>query len=200
MKKYEDTSIDNEIYKIMSEKLKYTWDVTFSRDAVKTLVEGLAIYLGSIKDKNKVKAAIIEDRKGQFHFGAFVEYIESEEGKGGFNITYTFDVDDIKPEFEIVSAKEPVLHYVLADVALTKFGMVFHACEGKEFIVPIMCTTADCLKSYLHANVAIDPTIEFDDFFTATAEVDGDRVYYKLTPHPAIKQHVKDDVKTEATA
>jgi len=200
MKKYEETGIDNEILKVMTEKLHYGWDTSFSRDSVKMLIEGLAKYLGEVKDKKVVKAAVLEDLKGNFHFGAFVEYNQTEDGKGSFSLTYTFDKDDIKPEFEKVTASNPVLHHILADVGLTKYGISFKSFEGQEFIVPTMCVVADCIKAYLHANVSIDPTVELEDFFEATAQLDGDAVYYSLTPSAIVKQHIKADADIETAA
>jgi hypothetical protein len=200
MKKYEETGIDNEILKVMTEKLHYGWDTSFSRDSVKMLIEGIAKYLGEVKDRKVVKAVSLEDLKGNFHFGAFVEFHESEDGKGSFSLTYTFDKDEIKPEFATVTASNPVLHHIIADVGLTKYGVSFRSYEGKEFIIPTMCTVADCIKAYLHANVSIDPAVEMEDFFTATAEIDGDKVYYSLTPSAIIKQHVKEDASIETAA
>lgn len=200
MKKYEQTGIDNEILKVMTEKHHYGWDTSFSRDSVKMLIEGLAKYLGEVKDRKVIKAAVIEDLKGNFHLGAFVEFVESEDGKGSFNLTYTFDPSEIKPEFEKVTASNPVLHHILADVGLTRYGISFKSYEGQEFIVPTMVVVADAIKAYLHANVSIDPAVELEDFFTATAEIDGDKVYYSLTPSAIIKQHVKEDAAIETAA
>jgi len=200
MKKYEETGISNEILKVLTEKLHYGWDATLSRDSVKMLIEGTAKYLGQVKSKDVVKAAIVEDTKGNFHFGAFVEYVESEDGKGGFNLSYTFNVEDIKPEFDKVNVNNPVLHHILADIALSKYGISFKPFEGKEFILPVSCIVADCIKNYLHANVSIDPKVEMEDFFEANAEIDGDQVYYSLTPLSIVKQHVKGDAELETAA
>jgi hypothetical protein len=123
--------------------------------------------------------------------------VESEDG-GAFNLTYTFDPEEIKPEFQKVTASNPMLHHILSDVGLTKYGMSFHQYEGQEFLVQVLHTAIDEVKNYLHANVSIDPTVEMEDFFTATAEIDGDKIYYSITPSPVIKQHVKDDANTEA--
>ena len=200
MKKYEETMIDQEILKVMTEKLHYGWDTSFSRDCVKMLIEGIAKYLGQVKDRKVVKAAVLEDTKGNFKFGAYVQYHEAEEGKASFNLTYTFDAEDIKPEFDKVTFNNPVVHHILSDVGLTKYGISFKAYEGQEFIVPTMCVVFDCIKAYLHANVAIDPAVEMDNFFIANAELDGDKIYYSITPSAIIKQHVKEDAAIETAA
>ena len=198
MKQYKDTNISNEILKVMTEKLKYGWDTSLSDDSVKMLVEGMAKYLGEVKEKGKVHAAIIEDIKGNFHLGAFVEFIKGDSaGEDSYTLTYTFNENDIKEDFVKANLSDPVFHCIIADIGLTKYGMSFRSIEGKEFIAPTMCVVADCIKNYLHANVALDPVVELDKYFTAKAELDGDKVYYTLTPWEILKQHIKADAENE---
>ena len=199
MKQLSETPIANEILKVITEKESYGWDVDFSIDAVKMMVEGMAKYLGQVKEKNKVHACIINHSKGNtFHFGAYVEYVKGDEGNNSYVLTYSFDEKIFEnKDWAVVTIADPVFHHILADVGLTRYALAFRAVEGKEFISPVMSTCADCLKAYMHDNIQIDPAIELENYFRATAELDGNKIFYKFTPEEVIKQHVKDDAANE---
>lgn len=201
MVKYEETAIDNEILKVLQEKHNYSWDQTMSKDAVKMLLEGTAIYLGEVKSKKEVKACVLNDKSGNFIFGAFVRFIpnEEDETKGSYSLNYTFDEKDITKDMKQVTYKDPVLHHIISDTGL-KFRLGFNSYEGQEFIVPVIGVCAQAIKDYMRANVNVDPKLELEDFFTATAEMEGDKVYVGITPSAVLKQHVKDDASTEEKA
>ena len=90
---------------------------------------------------------------------------------------------------------------MVSDIAFSRYGMVFKflpkdadgkICEGSP--QELLCTCIDTVYDYMRANVAQDPTLEYTDYFTATAKVDGDgSVYVGITPRALLKQHVKDD-------
>ena len=63
-----------------------------------------------------------------------------------------------------------------------------------------MCVVADSIKEYMRANVNVDPKVELPDFFTAEAQLDGDKIYVAITPSEVLKQHVKDDAAIESVA
>jgi len=200
MKKYEETNLSNEILKAITEKLRYGWDLEFSVDGVKMLLEGMAKYLAEVKEKGKVHAAVVEDLKGNFHIGAFVEYVKGEGEKSGeasYVLTYTFNADNIKETYVKANLGDPVFHHIIADVGLTQHGLSFRKLDDKEFLTPTMCVIADCIKNYLHANASIDPVVELDNYFKASAEIDGDKIYYKITPGEILKQHIKADAENE---
>lgn len=198
MKQYEQTNIDNEIMKVITEREKCAWDTSMSRDAVKMLIEGMAKFLAYVKNKNKVHAAVIEDYNGNFHLGAYVEYMKGEEdGEDSYTLTYTFNPDDIKKEYEKATLSDPVFHSVIGDIGLTKHGLAFRTLNGKEFMIPVMCIVADSIKNYLHANASTDPAVTLDKYFEAKAEIDGNKVYYKITPLEILKQHIKADADQE---
>ena len=202
MKKLAETGIADEIFKTLTEKDAYAWEASFSEDAVKMLFEGVATYLGEVKSKKEIKAAVLNDLKGNFHFAAFVQFIPNEEDKekGSYSLNFTFDESDITKEMKVVTFKDPTLHHIISDVGVTKFNICFHSYEGQEFIVPVMAACADAIKEHLRANISIDPKLEMEDFFTATAEMDGDKVYCSITPSAVLKQHVKDDASIETPA
>ena len=201
MKKYSETNINDEILKSMIEVNHYGWDSTFSEDAVKMLLEGMAKYLGNIAEENKTHAAVIEDLQGNFHLAAYVEPVKgAEDGNDSYTLKFTFDPEDIKDDFVKVTLKDPMFRSILADIGLTKYGLSFKSIDGTEFVTPTMCTIADCIKSYLNANVAVDPVVEMEKYFKASAELDGDKVYYRLTPYEILKQHIKNDAQKEKKA
>lgn len=208
MKKFNETSIANEILKILTEKFHYGWEAEFSEDTCKALFEGTAIFLGEFKNKNHPVIATLEDKTGNFHFAGIVTFIpnEEDETKGSYNLSYTFDVDDVKdikksnPDTKEYNFNDPTLRHIISDISLKKFAIAFNTYEGQEYINPVMCACADAIKEYMRANVNIDPKLELDDYFSANAEVDGEKVYISVTPSAVMKQHVKDDASTENVA
>ena len=206
MKQYKDTNIDAQSMKIMDEEKSCTWDVRFSWRCVRMLFEGVAKYLGVVKKKGQTMGCQIRDfQNDAFYFGAYVESNESEDGEDSFSLTFTFNEEDMKdiPKENIAGLSDQVFHYMLADFGLNNYGICLETVNGKDFLCDILCACAEAIKSYMINNVDIDPVLVYDDFFKATAEHDGEKVYITITPMEVLKQHVKDDKvneKAEAAA
>ena len=202
MKKYNETSINNEILQIITEKHGYAWQLDFSELAVKMLFEGTAKFLGEMKDKETPVAAVLMDPAGNFKFAGIVSFIpnEEDETKGSWNLAFTFNEEDVTSDMKKYGYNDPVLHSILADTGLTRYDLSFNSYEGQEFILPVMCAVADSIKEYMRASVNTDPKMELDGFFTAEAQLDGDKIYVAITPSEILKQHVKDDAAIEAAA
>lgn len=186
-------------------EMNYLWDTSFTLDIYKSMMEGVATYLGRVKNNKEIQVAKLEDQRG-LHFAAYVQFIpnENDETKGSYNLGMTFYDDDIKALNETgipvksASFSDPILHHIITSIALDTYGIAFSNYTGKEFVIPILCAAADCLKKYSIINVESDSKIELADFFTTEAEKDGNGVYVKITPGPVLKQHVKDDATIEA--
>ncbi len=194
----EQTSIANEITKVLAEKHDFLWDNSFSIDSIKMLVAGMSMYLGTVKDKKVVKACRI-DSGNKFHIGAYVEFNPSEEdeNRGSYNLAFTFDAKDIPEGAEVVDIQDPVFRHILADEGYRRTHVRFVAMDGQDYMSPAMAACADCIKEYMRANANIDPELELKDYFTATVEIDGDKNYYSITPSAQLKQYVKDDAANE---
>ena len=202
MKKYNETSIANEILNMITEKHGYAWQLDFSELAVKMLFEGTAKFLGEVKSKEHPVAAVLTDVSGNFKFAGIVTFIpnEEDETKGSWNLAFTFNEEDVTNDMQKFGYNDPVLHSIVADTGLSRYDLCFNSYDGQEFIIPTMCVVADAIKDYMRANVNVDPKMELTDFFTAEAQLDGDKIYVAITPSEVLKQHVKDDAAIESVA
>jgi hypothetical protein len=203
MKNFLESTIPMQVGKIMSGR-NYAWSDYCTDATFKTLFEGMALYLGRNKSKDIPVAIELRDSNDKFHFGAYVQYIKQDEGdEGSWVLNYTFCETDIDRENWTI-AKYPddqVASGILTDIAYTRYGMIFkflpkdnngNICEGSP--QELLCTCIDALYDYMRANVTQDPELEYPNYFTATAKLDGDgSVYVGIEPSAIMKQHVKDD-------
>ena len=202
--KIEQTNVLNEMTKVIVEKYNFVWDNSFSLDTIKLLFSGFAKYLGHEKNKTIVKACR-NTLDNQFHFGAMVTFMPSEEDetKGSFNLVFTFDESDIPADAVVADIMDPVLNHILTQEAFSQYNMNFfsNSSQGNKKLVDhvgiALAVGADCIKEYLRENANVDPNLELDDFFTATVQTDGSKNYYAITPSAALKQYVKDDAAIE---
>ena len=205
MKNYLESTIPTQVDKIMSSR-DYGWNDRCTEVCIRTLCEAMAVYLGRNKSKDTPVAIELRDVDDKFHFGAYVQFIkQDEEGAddGSWPLNYTFAENDIDHEnWTVVKYPEDqVACGILSDIAFSRYGMIFKflpkdtdgkICEGSP--QELLCTCIDAVYDYMRANVAQDPDLEFTDYFTATAKVDGDgSVYVGMTASALMKQHVKDD-------
>lgn len=200
--KFESTNIANEMTKQMNIKHNFVWDNSFSIDTVKLLISGCAKYLGHVKSKTAVKAIRIADQN--FHFGAMVSFMPSDEDetKGSFNLSFTFNPEDIPKDAEVVDISDPTANHIFYQEAFQVYKMNFFSSSNASSnnMEIALIEAAEAIKEYLRANANTDPNLEFDDYFTATVETDGDKNYYAITPAAVIKQYVKDDAAIEEAA
>lgn len=201
MKKLADTTIYNDIMKECNSQ-KYSWDSSLSEDMTKITFESIAVFLGMKKKKTEVQGFELRDVHGNFHFGAFVKFMPSpeDETKGNFVLTYTFDEDDMKESCDVVSgASDMLFKHVVYNVASRDYGIEFLSHNQVDYVMRIMVIVVDCIKTYMRQNIKIDPQIELDEYFSAAAELEGDKVYVSITPSAILKQHIKNDASIEET-
>lgn len=205
MKNYLESTIPMQLNKIMSGR-NYGWNDQCSEACIRSLFEGFAVYLGRNKSKDTPLAIVLKDVDDKFHFAAYVQYLKQGEAgadEGSWALNYTFSESDLdKENWTIVNYPDDQVAFgMVSDIAFSRYGMVFKflpkdadgkICEGSP--QELLCTCIDTVYDYMRANVAQDPTLEYTDYFTATAKVDGDgSVYVGITPSALLKQHVKDD-------
>ena len=92
-----ETTIYNEIYKIMSSR-DYGWGDNASSAIIRSTIEGMAAFLGQKKNKDFPVSVGIYDNNDKFHFGGIVEFQKAEEeggDEGSWSIVFTFDENDI---------------------------------------------------------------------------------------------------------
>lgn len=213
MKTINETSIYNNIgLKFWDRRLG--WDKTFSAEIIPSVLESMARYLGEVKDKTKTKCIkIVDQDTDKFIFAGIVTFMPLEEDntKGSYNLSYTFNEDDITDDMDVVKDNFPQYRHIFCNVSFNKFGINFDSikADGEEnaadYISYMHSILFDEIKQYLKANVEFDNELKFvfidDDeeveMFIASSALDGDKVYYSFTPSEVLKQFVKDDASIE---
>ena len=203
MKDFKETNICMELNKIMSAR-QYGYDDECTLRNVGILFQGMAVYLGGAKSKDNPVAVILTDYQGNFHFGAYVQYLKPDDSdEGSWTLNYTFNEDDIdKDNWKVVNLTEDNEAFDMMNrLAQTQFGVRYkfnprddnnRVNEGSA--QELLCTTIDVVKNYMKANVTIDPDMQFDRYFTMSAKLESDySVYIGVVPSALMKQYVKDD-------
>ena len=197
--KIADTNILNDINKAMYSN-NINWDPSLSSDVIKMTLESVSEYLGQVKKKSEPVGIKINDDRGNFCFGAFVTFIpmEVDETKGNYNLTFTFDESDMKEVTKTVDQRDSLFRHVFYSVGSSeKYKIRFEADAANDWIGYAICVCMTAIKTYLEKNYKLDPQVVMDDFFTASAELDGEKIYVAITPSAVLKQHIKDDASIE---
>ena len=206
MVNFKESTILQEVMK--KEQIKsYGWSNYLTETCFKSLFEGMALFLGRVKSKDQAVALEIVDQDDKMHFAAIVEYHKDETtDAGAFSISYTFDENDIDDKnTKIYKFPEDNMAYTaLIDITYSKWGVAFTnkekddngaTCEASPRELFIDCI--DSLKDYMKIAVNQDPQLEFPEYFTATAEINGDSVYISIEPSAILKQHIKEDISVQ---
>lgn len=208
MKKLLESTILMQIGKVMSSR-DYGWNDFCSEACIKTIFEATAVFLGKNKSKDTPVALEFKDAMDNFHFAGYVQYHKQEEegsDEGSWSLNYTFDQNDIDyKNWKVYSFPEDQQSFaVVSDIAYSQWGLVFrfvpkdnkgNVAEGSA--QELLTTILDVIKEYMREMVSIDPVLVYDNYFTATAEMNGDSVYIGIQPSALLKQHVKDDAKVD---
>lgn len=200
MKNFQETSILSDIMKECTNE-RFSWELSVGKDTTQMLFEVTAMFLGEKKSKTEPQAFALKDVRGNFHFGAIVTFIPSDEdeSKGSYNLAYTFDENDIAESgAKVYEVTDMLFRHMAYTVGARDHGIEFKSDTNTDFMARVFCITADCIKNYMVQNIKIDPQIELEDYFTIRAELDGEKVYCNITPSALLKQHVKDDASIES--
>ena len=216
MKKLSETSIYAEMAKMIISRNGHgdemQWDIADSDAVIKVTFESVAKYLSIIKSKDKVNGIIIQDYAGNFHFGAYIQYIPGteDESQGSYALSFTYDENDLKEVGAVtVSDSNPLFRNTFDVTCFNKYGMRFDVSHDKDFkgntidhdyAKHAMVCAVDSIKKYLEVNYMVEDEVELTGFFTARGEKDGEKVYIAITPSAELKQMVKDDASLEEEA
>jgi hypothetical protein len=154
MKTYEETCIDNAIVNAMINKGFY-WNKCYGKDMVKSIFDAISKYLIDIGKKYHVRGIDVKDRN--FFFAAFIKYTGND-----YNITYTFNADDIKYDFDITNTsinKRFLMHLINSSAANNvEFTSIIFS-GGADIITTIILEYLRAIKDYLDDN-----SLELKDF------------------------------------
>lgn len=201
-----ETTIYNEIYKIMSSR-DYGWGDNASSAIIRSTIEGMAAFLGQKKNKDFPVSVGIYDNNDKFHFGGIVEFQKAEEeggDEGSWSIVFTFDENDIDKNttkiYKIPEDQEA--NKTLAATAYEKEGMYYTFMENEDNNVQndgspqeLMIVVFDVIRDYMRMNITQDPVLIITGVakMTAVADTNTNNVIIGIEPDEKIRQYVKDD-------
>ena len=201
-----ETTIYNEIYKIMSSR-DYGWGDNASSAIIRSTIEGMAAFLGQKKNKDFPVSFGIYDNNDKFHFGGIVEFQKAEEeggDEGSWSIVFTFDENDIDKNttkiYKIPEDQEA--NKTLAATAYEKEGMYYTFMENEDKNVQndgspqeLMIVVFDVIRDYMRMNITQDPVLIITGVakMTAVADTNTNNVIIGIEPDEKIRQYVKDD-------
>ena len=178
-----ETTIYNEIYKIMSSR-DYGWGDNASSAIIRSTIEGMAAFLGQKKNKDFPVSVGIYDNNDKFHFGGIVEFQKAEEeggDEGSWSIVFTFDENDIDKNttkiYKIPEDQEA--NKTLAATAYEKEGMYYTFMENEDKNVQndgspqeLMIVVFDVIRDYMRMNITQDPVLIITGVAKMTAVAD----------------------------
>ena len=205
-----DSSILSDVYKAMTMKC-YFWNNRATTGTINIVFKGFASFLAKKKSKDKPAALCLRDNNDGFHFGAIVEFLKAEESggdEGSWSLSYTFDENDIDPNtmdiYNIPESQEA--KDVIEKVAFKTEGIFFsytnktdndedNSKEKTATPEELMCIIFDCIRSYMKANVTIDPVLNITGIakLTAVADANTNSVIIGIEPDAELRQIIKDD-------
>ena len=201
-----ETTIYNEIYKIMSSS-DYGWGDNASSAIIRSTIEGMAAFLGQKKNKDFPVSVGIYDNNDKFHFGGIVEFQKAEEeggDEGSWSIVFIFDENDIDKNttkiYKIPEDQEA--NKTLAATAYEKEGMYYTFMENEDKNVQndgspqeLMIVVFDVIRDYMRMNITQDPVLIITGVakMTAVADTNTNNVIIGIEPDEKIRQYVKDD-------
>lgn len=204
MKKLEESQVMSMMFDIMDGR-GYDWKDRNTVGAVRSLFMGFSYYLGKHKNKDTTVCCVLKDVLNKFHFAAYVQFIKNEEDssdEGSWTLNFTYDEADVDyKNWETHNFPEDtVLAASLTKTCYNQLGIqyAFRPQMSKEdpedgSAQEIFCTVMDTIKDYMRQSLGTDPVLELENYFTMTAEANGEKVYIGIEPSAILKQYVKDD-------
>lgn len=205
MKEIMETSIFNEVYKIMCSR-NYAWNEQMTLSIIRSTMKGMASFLGKKKSKDQPVSVGIYDKNDKMHFAAIVEYVKSESGvdEGSWNISYTFNEDDIDKNLTKIYKipEDQEARSEISTVAFETEGLFFSFAENNDKNVEndgspseLITVVFDVVRDYMRANITVDPELNVSNTakFTAVADTNSKDVLIVVDPDEIIRQLIKDD-------
>lgn len=177
---------------------RYCYNITDFHvpDVYKILFQAIASDLKLNQDKDCPRIGFkFTDDKGQFKFGAVLNYNKPEESNeddgGSFYLEYTFyeeDMTDLDKEITNHSSDFKVCMVQCSLQNSAKF-------RTSECIFNTSELAIDVLKKYLDINASEAETVDLvlTGIFTASVAIEDGKKVYSIVPGETIKQIIKND-------
>lgn len=170
-------------------------------------------FLGKVKDTTKRVGIVVEDEKGVFQFGAYVDYnkVGEDDEAGSWSYVFTFDPNELT-DAKTYRTSNDEFKQIAVYVAVKSYGYAFIYDEGsndeasennqkKEIVFSIIAAAAKAVRIWVEENsISVDPRsteIEGMVIIEAALSDDGNEKVFSITPSGALKNAIKDDCMVE---
>lgn len=194
---FDQTSIPSQYSIDLLENHGMTWIDTRTRDFYRTVFTTIADVLKIHQNKNKERIGfIMKDDKGNFKFGAILNYNKPEEGEeddsGNWYLEMTFYPEDMTDIEEIYDNHSSEFTVSAAREAMAIVSMRFRTAE---YMHTMMTAAIDTLVNFLDANAIEGDEVEvvLNGVFTASVVIEDGKKIMSIVPGEIIKQIIKAD-------
>ena len=164
-------------------------DVTFTATAT---------FLNVVKKMDKPAVLTFNALDGAVVAAGIIQYFDNEDKKkpGNWNLTFTFNEDDIPKDAMVYSINDPQVHPYFRACAGEKYHFTY---KFPETIINLPVTLFEQIRKWLDENAKEDEevTVEQDGIFQARVAVEGGEKVFAIEPGGEVKVIIKDDAAIE---
>lgn len=159
-------------------------------------MRGIALMLKENQSKEEKVGFTFLNENGEFRFGATLSYDlseeEGEEQSGNWNISYTFDKEDMA---DIAKICDNHNNTFTAIMELELYNTIYGHFTNPRSLSLIIEELIECLKLFLDTNANDGENVELTmpGVFVATCDVENGTKTFSITPGATIKQLIKND-------
>jgi hypothetical protein len=199
MKSFEfnQTSIPSQYSIDLKDNTGIMWVDSRTGDMFRVLFSAIADTLKIYQDKNTARIGMsLKDDKGNFKFGAILNYNKPEEGSeedsGNWYLELTFDAEDMTDlDREIDNHSDAFVRcaaYEAENICYGKFRNI-------GFMYSMFNIAIDTLIKFLDVNASETEEVEVSlrGVFTASVAVENGNKVFSIVPGEVIKQIIKGD-------
>lgn len=194
-----NTVIPQDIVFNLGEHYEFAWlpdrVPEFYRVMFFTVAEVLKHYKS--KEENPKLGFIFKDLKGNFKFGAIMNYHAPEDGDdddGNYTLEFTLNEKDMSDIPVPVDSQSDMFITCVSKIAHDVMGGQF---KSMQYCNNLFCEFIDTLVTYLDKNAIADDELNvvLKGIFTATITCKKDKKVITLVPGEMVKQAIKRDVE-----
>lgn len=194
---FEQTSIPSQYSINLKDNYGLLWVDSRTADFYRVLFSAIADTLKIYQDKNLARIGMtMKDDKGNFKFGAILNYKKPEEGSeddsGNWYLEFTFDAEDmVDIDKEIDNHSDTFVRCATQEAQIITYGRF----RDVNCMYNMFNTAIDTLIGFMDANVTETDELEVTlrGVFTATAAVENGKKVMAIVPGECIKQIIKGD-------
>lgn len=194
--KFEATSIPSQ-YSINLKDVGGVWVDSRTADIYRIIFSAISdtLKINQSKDAKRI-GMLIKDDKGEFKFGAILNYRKPEEGSeedsGNWYLEFTFDQEDMKDlDIELDNLSDVFVQCMAQEANAICYGRFRSVALMQSMLMIAIKTLKDFLDVNADENEEVE--VELTGIFKASVAVEDGKKYMSIVPGEYIKQLIKND-------